>query len=107
MSAARVRVCVRVRVRVCARLRVCASVCACVRLRAREFSRQANWRGVRAGVPGAESESFLECIQLAACDVDEALPTNPVFPADVFTGPSWVGRERWGGGGLPAPCLHP
>ncbi len=26
-----------------------------------------------------------ECIQLAACDVDEALPTNPLLPADIFS----------------------
>ncbi len=30
-------------------------------------------------------ESMTECIQLAACDVDEALPTNPLLPADIFS----------------------
>jgi hypothetical protein len=33
-----------------------------------------------------EVDSLLDCIQLAACDVDESLPTNPILPADLFTG---------------------
>lgn len=35
--------------------------------------------------PNVQVPNFGECIQLAACDEDERLPTNPFLPGDLFT----------------------
>lgn len=35
--------------------------------------------------PGASLQNYSDCIQLAACERGEMLPTNPDLPADLFT----------------------
>ncbi|KAI8926902.1 raptor N-terminal caspase like domain-containing protein [Entophlyctis helioformis] len=41
--------------------------------------------GSASGVPGATYIPLRECIQLAACQPNELLPTSPDLPADLFT----------------------
>ncbi|KAI9760328.1 MAG: adenylosuccinase ade13 [Chaenotheca gracillima] len=40
---------------------------------------------LRAKDPNHQSQSYGDCIQLAACGRKETLPTNPDLPADLFT----------------------
>lgn len=40
---------------------------------------------LKARDPNAQVQNYGDCIQLAACEKNEMLPTNPKLPADLFT----------------------